>query len=288
MKAFLLSRLLGWIESRSYQSLCRLGRLLGWLWTWILPFRRGLIDANLRLAFPDSTASWRRNVRARCLEHYCTMGLELLWLRRMDDAWISEHVRFNNLEGLKERMQEGRGLIGVGGHFGNWEVMGAATSRAGIALSYIVKRIHEATLDDWINGARMSHGVEIIYTRDAGRGAVKHFRRGRMIAFLSDQDGRGKGVFVPFFGQAASTPRGAAVYALRMKLPMIFVSCLRRADGIFEVDFRQVPLEPEWTLCEEDIRALTARYTAMLEGEIRRHPEQWFWMHRRWKTKEQV
>jgi KDO2-lipid IV(A) lauroyltransferase len=134
----------------------------------------------------------------------------------------------------------------------------------------------------------MSHGVEIIYTRDAGRGAVKHFRRGRMIAFLSDQDARGKGVFVPFFGQAASTPRGAAVYALRMKLPMIFVSCLRRADGIFEVDFRQVPLEPEWTLCEEDIRALTARYTAMLEGEIRRHPEQWFWMHRRWKTKEQV
>lgn len=285
MKQRLLLVLLRWIERRSHAWIRRAGSLLGFVWSWLLPIRRRLILDNLELAFPDSDARWRSRVRRACLRHFSMMGLELLWLRRMDEPWIREHVRFHNPEVLEEMLARGKGLIGVGGHFGNWEVMGAATSRLGNPVSYIVKRIHEPVLDEWVNGARMSHGVEIIYTRDAGRGVLKHFRRGRLVAFLSDQDARSKGVFVPFFGRPASTPRGAAIYALRLGVPMIFVCCTRQPDGTFLIEFEEVPVDADWTLCDEHLAALSARYTKLLEDRIRLHPEQWFWMHRRWKSR---
>jgi len=167
---------------------------------------------------------------------------------------------------------------------GNWEVMGAACAGLGIPVSYIVKRIHDPALDAAVNDARRSHGVEILYIKDASRGAPRHFRQGRLIAFLSDQDARSHGVFVPYFGRPASTPRGAASYALRLGVPLMFVNCLRRPGGRFEVEFVEVPVDEGWTLCDEHVQALTARFTALLEERVRLDPGQWFWMHRRWKT----
>lgn len=268
-----------------YPAVDVLGAVLGLLWAWVLPFRHDLMRRNLELAFPDSPPAWRRRVMRGCVRHFAVMGLELLWLSRMDARWQRRHVRFTD-PGLPNRLLEkGRGLIGVGGHFGNWEVMGAACAGLGIPVSYIVKRIHDPWLDQAVNSARRSHGVEILFTKDAGRGVLRHFREGRLVAFLSDQDARSQGVFVPFFGHAASTPKGAAVYALRLGVPLLFVSCLRLKGGHYEVEFVEVPMDEQWTLCEEHVAALTARYTAMLEERIRRHPEQWFWMHRRWKTR---
>jgi len=268
-----------------HRALRALGGLLGFVWSWLLPLRRRLILDNLRLAFPASSPSWRRRVRRDCLRHFATMGLELLWLPRMDADWLRRHVVFTD-PGLPARLLErGKGLIGVGGHFGNWEVMGIACAGLGVPVSYIVKRIHDPWLDTVVNDARAGHGVEILFTREAGRGVLRQFRGGRLVAFLSDQDARDHGVFVPFFGHPASTPRGAAVYALRLGVPLMFVSCARLPGGCFEVEFAEVPVDPDWRLCEEHVAALTARYTSMLEERIRSRPAQWFWMHRRWKTR---
>ena len=284
MKDALAAALLRGLRGLSYPTLLRLGAMVGFLWSRLLPLRRGLVLANLAVAFPAAAPAWRRRTCRACLHHFATMGLELLWLPRMDADWMRRHVSFTD-PGLPARLLErGKGLIGVGGHFGNWEVMGAACVTLGLPVSYIVKRIHDPWLDEAVNAARRGHGVEILFTREAGRGVLGHFRRNRLVAFLSDQDARGHGVFVPFFGRLASTPRGTAAYVLRLGVPLMFVSCLRLPRGRFEVEFLEVPVEPHWTLCDEHVTALTARYTALLEERIRRHPEQWFWMHRRWKT----
>lgn len=276
--------LLAWLRRRSYRTVIVLGAVVGFVWSWLLPFRRRLILENLALAFPASTPAWRERVRRDCLRHFATMGFELLWLPRMDAAWRERHIRFRDPALPARLLAKGKGLIGVGGHFGNWEVMGIAVAGLGVPVSYIVKRIHDPWLDDEVNRARQGHGIEIVFTREASRGVLRHFRRGRLVAFLSDQDARGHGVFVPFFGRPASTPRGAAVYALRLGVPLMFVSCQRRSAGGFEVELVDVPVEPDWTLCDEHVAALTARYTLLLEERIRAHPAQWFWMHRRWKT----
>ena len=276
--------LLEWFQNRSYGFLLAFGGLLGHLWYYLIPARARLIDHNLQLAFPDSTRRWRKRVRHGCCLHFSRMMLELIWQRNMNEAWIASHVRWINPELPTRLLQQGRGLIGVGGHFGNWEVMGGATARSGVPVSYIVKRIHDPVLDQVVNEARASHGIEIIYTREAGRKVLKHFSRQRLVAFLADQDAGTRGVFVPLLGRPASTRRGAALYALRMKTPMIFVSCQRRGRDSFEIEFVEIPVEEHWTACDKDVAALTARFTALLEERIRACPEQWFWMHRRWKT----
>lgn len=284
MKARLLGWVLALLRRLPYGAVLALGRLAGDLWYFVLPVRRGLVLENLAGAFPESSPAWRRRVARDCLRHFATMGLELFWLPRMDKAWQRKHVRFLDAPLALRLLEKGKGLIGVGGHMGNWEVMGAACAGLGIPVSYIVKRIHDPALDAAVNDARRSHGVEILYIKDASRGAPRHFRQGRLIAFLSDQDARSHGVFVPYFGRPASTPRGAASYALRLGVPLMFVNCLRRPGGRFEVEFVEVPVDEGWTLCDEHVQALTARFTALLEERVRRDPGQWFWMHRRWKT----
>lgn len=281
-------RLLRWLHRRllacRYETVLALGAALGVLW-WLVPIRRRLILDNLARAFPDKGAAWRRRTLRACLKHFAQVGLELFWLPRMDAEWVRRRVDFVD-PGLPARLlARGKGLIGVGGHFGNWEVMGAATALSGVPVSYIVKRIHDPLLDALVDGCRRIHGIETLTTREAGRGVLKHFARSRLVAFLSDQDAGGKGVFVPFFGREASTPRGAAVYALRLGVPMIFVSGRRLPGGRYEIEFLEVPVDEGWTACEEHVGALSARFTALLEERVRRDPAQWFWMHRRWKTR---
>lgn len=281
-------RLLRWLHRRllalRYETVLALGAVLGWLWA-ALPVRRRLILENLAAAFPERDAAWRRRTLRACTRHFAIVGLELFWLPRLTAEWVRERIDVVDPGLPAELLARGRGLIGVGGHFGNWEVMGAATALLGVPVSYIVKRIHDPALDELVDGCRRAHGIETMTTREAGRGVLRHFARGRLVAFLSDQDARSKGVFVPFFGREASTPRGAAVYALRLGVPVLFVSCRRRPGGRFEIEFLEVPVEPEWTNDEASVQALTARCTALLEERVRRDPEQWFWMHRRWKTR---
>ncbi|MCA9784476.1 MAG: lysophospholipid acyltransferase family protein [Candidatus Cloacimonetes bacterium] len=277
----LLSRL---ILALPWRALPPLARCIGWLWTYLIPVRRSLMRRNLDLAFPDKDAAWRRSVIRECCTQFALTGLELFWLPRMDRAWVDRHVRFLDPELPRRLLEQGKGLVCVGGHYGNWEVMGAATSLSGLPLSYIVKRVADPEFDRLVNDSRRSAGVEIIYTREAGRLVLKHLRRNRLVAFLSDQDARSRGIFVNFMGQPASTPQGAAVYALRLGTPMLFVNDRRLANGHHEIEFSQIPVDPDWTLCDEHVQALTQRFTTLLEERVRAHPAQWFWMHRRWKT----
>lgn len=284
LRARALALLILGIQALPWSALPPLARLLGLVWARVLPVRRSLMESNLRLAFPDSTPAWRSRVIRDCCSHFVLTGLEMFWLPRMDRDWVRAHVRVND-PGLPARLRErGKGIICVGGHYGNWEVIGAALAQEQQPLSYIVKRVADPLLDRLLNDSRRSVGAEIIYTREAGRQVLKHLGRNRLVAFLSDQDARSRGVFVDFLGRPASTPQGAAVYALRLGAPLMFMHDEREPDGHHRVELFEVPLEPDWTLCDEHIRLLTQRYSDLLAERIRCRPEQWFWMHRRWKT----
>ncbi len=268
----------------SWKGLLRAGGVIGWIWHFLLPLRGAVMQANLRRVFPEKDAAWRRSVIRACRRHFVLTGLELLWLPNVDRPFVEQHVRFLDRELPGRLLERGKGLICVGGHFGSWEMMGAATCLAGYPLSYIVKRINDPFLDELINASRKSAGVDVIYTREAGRKVLRELKRNRLLAFLSDQDARSRGVFVDFLGHPASTPTGAAVYALRLKAPVMFVHDRRLPDGNHEIDFREIPVDPDWEASEENVLALTQRFTDLMAEEVRRLPEQWFWMHKRWKT----
>ena len=162
--------------------------------------------------------------------------------------------------------------------------MGAVASQLGYPVTYIVKRVKDQLLDDLINGWRRQVGVDVIYARESGREIVPHLKAGRSVAFMIDQDAGSRGVWVDFFNQPASTPRGAAVYALRTGAPVLFMYDLRKPGGYHHVEIRRVEVNREAELNEESITRLLTTLTGMLEEAVRRHPEQYMWMHHRWRS----
>jgi KDO2-lipid IV(A) lauroyltransferase len=157
--------------------------------------------------------------------------------------------------------------------------MGAMAARSGIPVTFVVTTQSNRKIEQMVDRIRLGAGIEIVKRKDAIRGVLSALKRNRCVALLIDQDAHEEGAFVPFFGRLASTPRGPAVFHLRTGAPLVFVQSTRLPGERYRVEFRQVDSSGT-----EDADEITARMTAMLEAAIRETPEQWFWMHRRWKT----
>jgi len=151
-------------------------------------------------------------------------------------------------------------------------------------VTYVVEAQANPLIERWMNRMRESVGVEIVPRRDAARGVLRSLKRNRVVAMLCDQDAGRAGVFVPFFGRPASTPRGPAVFHLKTGVPMIFGSCPGDRRGKYRVNFEPLKFTGLIGERERDERAIMSQITARLEADIRLRPEQWLWLHRRWKT----
>jgi KDO2-lipid IV(A) lauroyltransferase len=190
---------------------------------------------------------------------------------------------FDGVEHLHAAAARGRGVLLMTGHFGNFELVGAAVAREH-PVDFVVKPLSNPGAERWIAGLRARAGVGVVPLGAGLRAAFKALRAGRWLALLADQDARRHGVFVPYFGRLASTPEGPARLALATGAPIVFGVCLRAPDGR-----PALRIEPPY-VAEGDardaaaVREVTAWHTSRLEHWVRAHPEQWFWLHRRWKT----
>jgi len=180
---------------------------------------------------------------------------------------------------LREALSEGKGCLVFSGHLGNWELMGAAASRSGIPVTFVVTTQRNKQIEAMMDDIRRSVGIEIVKRRDAISGVLSALKRNRCVALLIDQDAHEDGAFVPFFGRLASTPRGPAVFHLRTGAPLVFAQCVRLPGERYRIRCTRMD-----TRGIEDADDLTALMTSHLEAAIRETPEQWFWMHRRWKS----
>ncbi len=211
--------------------------------------------------------------------------LEFARFPHMTSREAVDLVEFSNLKAYEEVAAHGKGAILVTGHFGNWELLGAAVAGRGYPISFIVGRQGNALVDRRINGYRKAMGVDIIYRGAALREIPRALERGEFVALLADQDAGPGGVFVDFLGTPASTPKGAAHFACRFQVPILFGATVRDAEG----RHRALLSEPIWPVKgadeEEEIMRLTSEYTDRLARAIYQSPEQYFWPHRRWKTR---
>jgi KDO2-lipid IV(A) lauroyltransferase len=185
---------------------------------------------------------------------------------------------------LERAQAAGRGALLLTGHFGNFELLGAWLGRMH-PVDFVVKPLTNPYVDRWLEGLRRESGVGTLPLGLGVRGVYRALRENRWIALLADQDARRDGVFVPFFGRDASTPRGPAELAVRTGAPIVMGFGWRGADGRLRLDVGPT-LTPDPGIAdpEASVRDLTARHTAALEARVRERPEQWFWLHRRWKT----
>ena len=233
------------------------------------------------MAFPERTAAEREAI---LVAHYREMGRVAAEYGRMprlaaaEDSEVLASVQ--GLEALREL--KGRGLFIMSGHYGNFELMAARMGREN-PVDFLVKPQSNAAVDERINRLRRESGVGIISTHGGVKNVIRALRAGRWIAIVGDQDARGQGVFVPFFGRLASTPQGPARLSLQLGVPIVFGTPRRAPDGRHAL-ILEPPHWPEGPPDDEHVRALTAWHASVLEARIREAPEHWFWLHRRWKT----
>jgi len=201
-------------------------------------------------------------------------------LPRLSKRDLGHWITLSGMDVLQDALKEGRGGIAFSGHFGNWEIMGALVSRCGIPVTFVVTSQTNRRVEEMIDGYRRSAGIEIVKPRGAVRGVVSALRRNGLVAIMIDQDARDDGTFVPFFGKLASTQYAPAVFHLRTGAPLIFARCIRLPGERYHIRLSRFD---DAGCTDPDV--LTARMTATLEAAIRETPEQWFWMHRRWKTR---
>lgn len=246
--------------------------------------RKSVALDNLRQSFPGMNRSEAVRLFRRCWRHFARVGAELARLPSLSRAEIDRWIDLSRHGVIAEALKKGKGAIVVSGHFGNWEWMGGAMAKIGYPVTYVVTTQTNPLIEEWLNQVRRSAEVEIVRRRDAVRGVLDALRRNRAVAILCDQDAGREGVFVPFFGRPASTPRGPAVFHLKTGAPLVFGSAPRDQRGVVRVMFEELRLDGLIGEREADVRLIMAQVTARLEAEVRKVPEQWLWLHRRWKT----
>lgn len=249
---------------------------------------RRLALEHLALAFPEKSEAERRDIARRMFVHLGRSAMEITSIRSYQDR-LTEYIRERDPELLRAAVAKGKGIVFVTGHLGNWELMARLVAKVGAPVSAVAKRGGDARLMGLIEQWRADGGVSTLWREDpsTARALLRVFKQGHVLGILVDQDTRVQGVWVPFFGRPAYTPRAPGDLALRTGAPVLVGTSHRTGerpgDGlVFEVT--EVPYDPAPADREAEVLRITAACQAVMEDAIRRHPADWVWMHERWKT----
>ena len=250
-----------------------------------LASRRRLALANLRLAFPDMAEADRRRVCRGSFQHLGLMFVELCAAMTAPPEQILAGITVVGMEHLKDAMaKHGRALV-LTAHLGNWELLALAHRLTGIPTTVVMRALDAAWLDVMADRLRRRSGIELVEKRAALRPVLGALNRGRMVALLLDQNAsRREGVFVSFFGRPASTSKSLAVLAVRTRTPVVPIFIYRE-----RVHEHRVVIQPSFGIDapgdnEQAVMEITQRCATTTEAAIAVAPDQWLWVHNRWRT----
>ena len=268
-----------------------LGEHFGDLLRLLLPGKRALVRENLlRSHLPLREEREVRDFETRVFRHFGRMGAEVMRLRVLPDEEIARMVPVEGLDHFRKEYEKGKGVILLTGHIGNWEYsLRRIALEAPGKVHPVIRRIENPVVHAFVDDHRRRYAKGESILADLGvKPLVRTLSMGEVLIVLLDQNaGPGEGVFVPFFGRLACTYSSLARLSLMMDLPVLPSASLRQADGSFRGTIRP-PIFPMKDLpSDEALFRQTVLYTKALEEMVRPAPEQWIWMHRRWKTRPQ-
>lgn len=254
-----------------------------------VPVRQELVHKNLRAAFPEKKPEEIERIAVLNYRSIFATFFEAFWIARMTETKVRETVNIpeSEISKMDAIVRRGKGLIVLSGHITSWEFIALAVGLlTGHSLQIIVKKQHNPYVDRMMNALRTKFNNTVVDMDRAPREIIKRLREGGTVAMLADQSGPEEGLFVDYFGRPTSTHVGPAVFALRTGAPLMMVYAVRNDDGTFDVSFDEVPTDDVQGSDDDKIRTITERHVKMLEGFVRQHPDQWLWMHKRWKHTE--
>jgi len=262
------------------------GRLLGSLSYSLMPRYRRVARANLRRAYGDQWSEAQvAAIARRSFQHLGMTLVEALWMPRLTTGALRRLVRLEGREHLDAALAGGHGAILISAHYGNWEIMAPRLVDAGYRISTIARDADDPGVNRILNDLRRGAGQQILPRASATRPALACLRRNEVLALLLDQNTLKGGVFVPFFGIPAATAAGPATLALRTGAPLVPIFCVRQPDRSHVARILPPILPESVGDTAADVLRLTAAITAAIEAQIRAEPEQWLWIHNRWKLR---
>ncbi len=242
---------------------------------------------NIRFVFKESMSE--KEVKKTAYEAFRNIALtfsEMCAMPRIRKENIEKYIKFENIEYFKEVKKTGRGIICCTGHFGNWEIMPHAWSLISKPAHIVARPLDNKVLDNIISYFRTYTGNSVIDKKNALRPIMKVVSGGGVIGTLHDQNvKRREGIFVDFFGREACTSFAPAIISLRTGTPIIPAYIIRTGYNRFTMRVEKPIIPDAENERDEEIFNITQKLTKSLESVIREYPGQWFWVHRRWKTK---
>ncbi|HET6900429.1 MAG TPA: lysophospholipid acyltransferase family protein [Vicinamibacteria bacterium] len=262
-----------------------LGRALGRGLADLDPRHVGIAAENLRRAFPDWDEPRRLRTARAVYAHFGQTLLDILWMADQPRERLLSLIDEEGRENVDRMRAAGKGAVYVSAHFGNWEFYALAWGWLGEPVGLVARPLDNPALDTRLTAFRTRSGNTVISKRRALQDVLRLLRQGEGVAILVDQNVQEQdGIFVEFFGRPAATTTVAAALAVKTGCALVPVHCEARPDGRYTFVYGR-PIE--WTTTgsrETDIARLTQELTSEIERWVRAHPEQWLWMHRRWKT----
>jgi KDO2-lipid IV(A) lauroyltransferase len=252
----------------------------------IFRIRRSVVLDQLERALGDGfDEGARARIARESYRNFGRMTFEYARFPRLTPDAIERTVSLSGREHLDRALEAGGGAIIVSGHSGNWELF-ATLATMGYPITFLVGEQHNLLVDRLMNRLRVRFGGEVVPMTGSLKGIFRALRANRLVMMLSDQDAGKRGVFVDFLGRPASTPYGSGRLAAATGAPLLPGMVVRQAHGRHEIAISPPVATPDPGLdTDERVRLLTQGYTSAFEQFIRRYPEQYFWMHKRWKTR---
>ena len=250
--------------------------------------RRRALD-HVRFAFPRWDKGRVTRVARTSFQRIAQLGVEMIFMpRRIRAENYEAHLVRRDELGALELFRAREPMLLLTGHFGNWEAIPYFFSLEGHAIAATVRPLDNVLINDWLLGIRRTHGVNVIEKWDHAESRIIEALENRQaVGFVADQSGGYRGVFVPFFGRLASTPKTVGLLAVGMKLPIV-CGYARRLDRYrlrYEIATVDIIRPEDWAERPDPLFYITARYVAAIERFVREHPEDYLWMHRRWKSR---
>jgi KDO2-lipid IV(A) lauroyltransferase len=244
--------------------------------------------ANLRRSFPELPGHERETLARRSMQELFMFFVEMLFTTRLIrvDTWANYVVLENFQTPLELLLRRNSGVIMLTGHYGNFEILGYLLATLGFPTSSVARPLDNPYLSEFVFGVREKQGQRIIAKKGATGDVVEVIESKGAVGFVADQNAGSKGIFVDFFGRKASTYKSIGLLAMQYDVPVV-IGYSRRVDDQFKfaVGAQDIIYPDDWKARDDPLRYITQRYTKALEDLIRADPGQYWWVHRRWKTR---
>jgi len=247
----------------------------------VLHYRRQVVMTNLRVAFGSEIDEARlAEIADESYRQIAMSFMELLIAPKLQKQ-IRTMLQSEQAALLRKLLDQGKGLIAVSGHLGNWEIIGAAAATT-MPEPFTVAAVQQSNpyINRFITRRRSELGMQVAGTKEAMKLLIRALKNRQAIGLVADQNAGPFSVFVKFFGKTAATQPGPAKLALKFGTPLLVAAALRSGPGQFKVLIQEVEIK-----ADDTVESLTQRHVKILENFIRQYPEQYFWIHRRWKTR---